>query len=38
MVGKRAEHVIEIRAYMKGRSLLGLKPKDIAAYNENDKT
>lgn len=29
MVGKRAENVIEIRAYIKGRSLLGLKPVDI---------
>jgi len=29
MVGKRAESVLEIRAYIKGRSLLGLKPVDI---------
>ena len=29
MVGKRAENVIEIKAYIKGRSLLGLKPVDI---------
>jgi transposase len=29
VVGKRVENVIEIRAYIKGRSLLCLKPKDI---------
>ena len=29
MVAKRAENVIEIRIYIKGRSLLGLKPLDI---------
>jgi transposase len=29
MVGKRAENVIEIRAYIKALSLLGLKTKDI---------
>ena len=29
MGGKRAENVIEIRAYIKARSLLGLKPVDI---------
>jgi hypothetical protein len=30
MVGTRAENVIEIRtAYIKGRSLLSFKPKDI---------
>ena len=29
MVGKRAETVIKNRAYIKGRSLLGLKPVDI---------
>ena len=29
MVGRRAENVIEIRAYIKGRSLLGFKPVDI---------
>ena len=29
VVGKRTENVIEIRAYIKGRSLLGLKPVDI---------
>jgi hypothetical protein len=29
MVEKRAENVIEIKAYIKGGSLLGFKPKDI---------
>jgi hypothetical protein len=29
MVGKRAENVIEIRGYIKGRSPLGFKPRDI---------
>ena len=29
MFGKRAERVFEIRAYIKGRSVLGLKPVDI---------
>jgi hypothetical protein len=29
LVGKRAENMIEIVAYIKGRSLLGLKTKDI---------
>jgi hypothetical protein len=29
MVGKKAENVIYIRAYIKSRSLLGLKPKEI---------
>ena len=29
MTGKRAENVLEIRAYIRGRSLLGLKSKDI---------
>ena len=29
MTGKRAENSMEIRAYIKARSLLGLKPVDI---------
>ena len=29
MTGKRAENVLEIRAYIKGRSLLGVKAVDI---------
>ena len=29
MTGKRAENVLEIRAYIKGRSLLGIKAEDI---------
>ena len=29
MTGKRAENVLEIRAHIRGRSLLGLKLKDI---------
>ena len=29
MTGKRAENVLEIRAYIKGRSLLGIKAVDI---------
>ena len=29
MVGKRADNEIEIRGYVKGRSLHGLKPVDI---------
>ena len=29
MTGKRAENVLEIRAYMKGRTLLGIKAVDI---------
>ena len=29
MTGKRAENVLEIRAYIKGRSLLGIKAADI---------
>ena len=31
MTGKRAENVLEIRAYIKGRSLLGIKGVDITA-------
>ena len=29
MTGKQAENVLEIRAYTKGRSLLGIKAVDI---------
>ena len=29
MTGKRAENVLEIRAYIKGRPLLGIKAVDI---------
>ena len=29
MTGKRAENVLEIRAYIKGRSLIGIKDLDI---------
>ena len=29
MTGKRAENVLEIRAYTKGRSLLGIRAVDI---------
>ena len=29
MTGKRAENVLEIRVYIKGRSLLGIKAVDI---------
>ena len=29
MTGKQAENVLEIRAYIKGRSLLGIKAVDI---------
>ena len=29
MTGKRAENVLEIRSYIKGRSLLGIKAVDI---------
>ena len=29
MTGKRAENVLEIRAYIEGRSLLGIKAVDI---------
>ena len=29
MIGTRAENIMEIRAYIKARSLFGLKPVDI---------